>query len=53
MVSELGIFGCYLKEGDKVIANETAGHLLRTKARGVEDGGVAAGRAVLDCPHLI
>lgn len=33
--------------------NTPAGHLLRTKASGVDEGGVAAGFAVLDSPLLV
>lgn len=38
--------------GDRIILNERAGHLLRTKVASVDDGGVAAGVAVLDSPYL-
>ena len=51
-VSELGVFGLHIQDGDVEVANITAGFLLRTKAAGVQDGGVAAGRAVLDSPYL-
>ncbi|XP_006811195.1 glutathione synthetase-like [Saccoglossus kowalevskii] len=40
MVSELGIFGAIIC-------------LLRTKNTGFDDGGVAAGAAVLDSPYLV
>jgi len=53
VVSELGVFGMLVKDGDEVVANIAAGHLLRTKPRDVEDGGVAAGRAVLDSPFPV
>lgn len=49
-VSELGIYGVFLAAGDKIIQNTVAGHLLRTKASHYDDGGVAAGVAVLDSP---
>jgi hypothetical protein len=39
-------------DGETTVANFAAGYLLRTKPFGVEDGGVAAGRAVLDAPFL-
>jgi glutathione synthase len=35
------------------VLNQSAGYLLRTKIAKVEDGGVAAGVAVLDTPYLI
>jgi len=52
-VSELGIYGLFLSDGEKVIINSSGGHLLRTKVATIEDGGVAAGVAVLDSPYLI
>ena len=30
-LSELGIFGAFLRRGDKVLLNREAGHLIRTK----------------------
>lgn len=30
-VSELGIYGGFVKKGDDVLLNEASGHLLRTK----------------------
>uniref|UniRef100_A0A6I8MYY3 Glutathione synthetase n=1 Tax=Ornithorhynchus anatinus TaxID=9258 RepID=A0A6I8MYY3_ORNAN len=52
-VSELGIFGVYVRRGDELLVNEHAGHLLRTKAVEHADGGVAAGVAVLDNPYPV
>jgi glutathione synthetase len=52
-VSELGIFGIYLIQGNKEILNRSAGHLFRTKATSVKEGGVATGFSVLDSPFLI
>lgn len=52
-VSELGIYGVYLGDGAAPpLVNAFAGHLLRTKADGTDEGGVAAGFAVLDSPFL-
>lgn len=51
-VSELGIFGTYLRNGHNVVLNKEAGHLLRTKVSNSDEGGVAAGFAVLDSPYL-
>ena len=48
VVSELGIYGAWVSDGDKVLVNEAAGHLLRTKSSSSDEGGVAAGFAVLD-----
>ncbi|XP_069507915.1 glutathione synthetase [Ambystoma mexicanum] len=52
-ISELGMFGVYVRQGKEMILNEQIGHLLRTKATEHEDGGVAAGVAVLDNPYPI
>ncbi|XP_040290879.1 glutathione synthetase isoform X1 [Bufo bufo] len=52
-ISELGMFGVYVRQGDKMVLNEGVGHLLRTKATEHADGGVAAGVAVLDNPYLV
>jgi len=52
VLSELGIFGATIMDGTTLLQNVCCGHLLRTKPHGVEDGGVAAGRAVLDAPFL-
>ena len=40
-------------DGKKVFLNQFNGHLLRTKAEGTLEGGVAAGYAVLDSPLLV
>ena len=37
-------------EGGAVLRNRPAGHLVRTKLEGVDEGGVAAGFAVLSSP---
>ncbi|KAJ8408044.1 hypothetical protein AAFF_G00262720 [Aldrovandia affinis] len=52
-LSELGIFGVYVRQGTDMLLNECAGHLLRTKSAEHSDGGVAAGVAVLDNPLLV
>ncbi|KAK9837801.1 hypothetical protein WJX74_005284 [Apatococcus lobatus] len=51
-LSELGIFGAFLSQGSEVLINKQAGHLVRTKAASSDEGGVAAGFAVLDSPSL-
>ncbi|KAF3454415.1 hypothetical protein FNV43_RR04862 [Rhamnella rubrinervis] len=51
-ISELGIFGAYLRNKDKVIINEQCGYLMRTKISSSDEGGVAAGFAVLDSLYL-
>lgn len=52
-LSELGVFGAYVRKGESMVMNECVGHLLRTKSSEHEDGGVAAGVAVLDNPLLV
>lgn len=53
-VSELGIYGTYLVGADgQVKLDVPAGYLLRTKAVGVLEGGVASGFSVLDSLQLI
>lgn len=51
-VSELGIYGAYLRNKDKIIMNEQSGYLMRTKVSSSNEGGVAAGFAVLDSLYL-
>ena len=51
-VTELGVYGAFVQQGDKVEVNECCGHLLRTKAVTSDEGGVAAGFAVIDSPYL-
>ncbi|KAJ2185488.1 Glutathione synthetase, partial [Coemansia sp. RSA 530] len=53
VVSELGIYGIFVSDGKNVVVNKQGGHLLRTKAADVSEGGVAAGFAVIDSPLLI
>lgn len=53
IVSELGIFGVVLGDQNGIQVNRTAGHLLRTKGKEHEEGGVAVGFAVVDSPLLI
>lgn len=52
-VSELGIYGTFLRKGPQVLLNEEVGHLVRTKTTDSNEGGVAAGFAVLDSPYLV
>ena len=53
VVSELGIYSTYVRSGGKVLLDSPAGHLLRTKVASSDEGGVAAGFAVIDSPRLI
>ncbi|CAN6338466.1 unnamed protein product [Urochloa humidicola] len=51
-ISELGIYGAYLRNKDKVVINDQSGYLMRTKVSSSDEGGVAAGFAVLDSLYL-
>lgn len=51
-ICELGVYGFVLANGEELIVNNAGGYLLRSKASHVEDGGVAAGRALMDSPLL-
>ncbi|KAL6989620.1 Glutathione synthetase [Sarracenia purpurea var. burkii] len=51
-ISELGIYGAYLRNKENVIVNEQCGYLMRTKIASSNEGGVAAGFAVLDSVYL-
>lgn len=53
IVSELGVYGVHISRDGEVVENYTAGTLLRSKAASADDGGVAAGVAVLDSPILV
>lgn len=52
MFSEVGIYGCFLADAERVILNEAAGHLVRSKPVDVNEGGVVAGFAFMDSPLL-
>jgi len=52
-ISEFGIYSIFLGDGSKEIANETVGHLVRTKSIGCDEGGVATGYAVLDSLTIV
>lgn len=50
VISELGVYGTILwnQKGGNVLHNEEGGYLLRTKAKDVNEGGVASGFSSLD-----
>ncbi|OLY78259.1 Glutathione synthetase large chain [Smittium mucronatum] len=52
-ISELGIYGIWLSDGDKIIINNEAGHLLRTKPSDSKEAGISTGFTVIDSPLLI
>lgn len=47
-VSELGAYSVIVADHEKEYVNKCGGLLLRTKAEGVEDGGVCSGVAFLN-----
>ncbi|XP_022739963.1 glutathione synthetase, chloroplastic-like [Durio zibethinus] len=51
-ISELGVYSAYLRNKEKVIMNDQCGYLMRTKISSSNEGGVAAGFAVLDSIYL-
>ncbi|KAJ4968720.1 hypothetical protein NE237_015421 [Protea cynaroides] len=51
-VSEIGIFGAYLRNKENVIMNDECGYLIRTKCSTANEGGVIAGYAVIDSIYL-
>eukprot|EP00177_Eucheuma_denticulatum_P001529 GFKZ01002740.1.p1 GENE.GFKZ01002740.1~~GFKZ01002740.1.p1 ORF type:complete len:517 (+),score=75.50 GFKZ01002740.1:132-1553(+) len=53
IVSEFGVYGVHITKDGEEVANYVGGTLLRSKAASDEDGGVAAGVAVLDSPMLV
>ncbi|XP_060843404.1 glutathione synthetase-like isoform X1 [Rhopalosiphum padi] len=53
VVSEMGIFGIILCDGDEILINKQVGHMMRTKLTSCNEGGVHAGDGVLDSPFLI
>jgi glutathione synthase len=54
VVGELGVFGTILWDSKgNVLGNEQAGWLLRTKGKGVDEGGVAAGFGCVDSVCLV
>ena len=54
VVGELGVYGTILWDDKvKVWENEEAGWLLRTKGKGVDEGGVAAGFGCVDSVCLV
>lgn len=50
--SDIHILTAYHRNKDKVILNNQCGYLMRTKVSSSNEGGVAAGYAVLDSIYL-
>lgn len=51
-VSEFGVFGTYISDGSNEYRNNNEGYLVRTKTADSNEGGVAAGFAVVDSLYL-
>lgn len=47
-LSEYGVYGAYIRDGDEEVLNTDAGYVVRTKFDGVDEGGVATGYSCLD-----
>lgn len=47
-ISEFGVFGSITTEGAEILQNSVGGNLIRTKDANCNEGGIAAGFAVLD-----
>jgi len=52
-VPEIGTFGTVIGDSHNILLNEFVGTLVRTKKSDKEDGGVVAGRALLDSLYII
>lgn len=52
-ISELGMYITSLFDDGEEIVNKHAGHLLRTKLSGTDEGGVATGFSVVSSPLLV
>ncbi|CAD8206345.1 unnamed protein product [Paramecium octaurelia] len=48
VISEISVIGYFINEGEKILVNEVGGYLVRTKRYLDNEGGVAAGYAVVD-----
>lgn len=53
IVSELGIFGSIIYNGQNITSNRAAGYLVRSKRHGVKEGGVASGYAGISSLCLV
>lgn len=52
LISELGIYGGILADGNRVLKNFEAGCLLRSKPSTSNEGGIMQGAGVLDSVFL-
>jgi hypothetical protein len=52
-LGELGVYSVHMSVRGTTTHNRAVGHLLRTKTADSNEGGVAAGFAVLDSPLLV
>ncbi|CAD8206062.1 unnamed protein product [Paramecium pentaurelia] len=48
VISEISVIGYFINDGEKILVNEVGGYLVRTKRYLDNEGGVAAGYAVVD-----
>jgi glutathione synthase len=53
-ISEVSIYGIVISSGDKkILLNQNAGYLVRTKDKNVQEGGIVAGFSAVDLPYLV
>eukprot|EP00058_Branchiostoma_floridae_P025873 XP_002611363.1 hypothetical protein BRAFLDRAFT_210956 [Branchiostoma floridae] len=50
---ELGIFGVFMADGDRLIHNKQTGHYMRTKDSSATEEGIDSGISVMDSPYLV
>lgn len=54
-VCELGIYSTMLADADthQLLRSASAGHLLRSKIAGSDEGGISSGAGFIDSPYLV
>jgi hypothetical protein len=53
-ISEVSTYGIILSTADKkIILNQNAGYLVRTKDKNIQEGGIVAGFSAVDLPFLV
>jgi len=53
ILSELGIYGIFVRHGDAVVTNRACGHLLRSKTATSRETGINAGFGMMDSVQLV
>ena len=53
-ISELSVYGIVLSTAEKkMVINENAGYLVRTKDKSTQEGGIVSGFSAVDLPYLV